>query len=297
LYLSTSNGVDNAHDKVLAPKAPALISLNKWTGKLAAREEERLSARLPHCQWSSPSLGRVGDKTLVFFGGGDGVCYAFEAQAHALEELVPFEKVWSYDCNPPHYKYCNGKLIPYYAGDKRKKNSPNKNDGKYLGPSEIIATPVFLNGRVYVAIGQDPAHGRGIGLLHCIEASLTGDITKTGCVWTYDGLDRSIGTVAVADGLVYALDVAGRLHCVDAETGKPYWVYESKGEAWGSPLVVDGKVFFGNQKGDLYIMAAGKKLRLLNKIRLGSPVYSTPVVAKGVLYVASQRYLWAVTKK
>jgi len=295
LYLSTSNGVDPSHSRVLAPEVPALVALDKRTGRLVGWENEHLSRRLWHCQWSSPSLGRVGGRDLVFFGGGDGVCYAFEAMDRVPPQPRPWVTAWSYDCNPPHYRFRNGKPIPYYDGDKRKKDSPNKNDGQYVGPSQIIATPVFHEGRVYVAIGQDPAHGRGKGLLHCIDASGRGDITKTGCVWKYDGLDRSIGTVAVADGLVYALDVAGRLHCLDARTGSPCWVYETKAEAWGSPLVADGKVFFGNQK-DFYIMAAGRQPRLLSRIRLGSPVYSTPVVANGVLYVASQHYLWAVAR-
>ena len=41
-----------------------------------------------HGQWSSPSLGRVGDRSLVFFGGGDGVCYAFEALATVPDKPV-----------------------------------------------------------------------------------------------------------------------------------------------------------------------------------------------------------------
>jgi len=127
------------------------------------------------------------------------------------------------------------------------------------------------------------------------QMTLDEKIAQLGCLWMYDGLDRSIGTVAVRDGLVYALDVAGQLHCVDAETGKPCWVYQTKAEAWGSPLVADGKILFGNQK-DFYILAAGREPRVLSKIRLGSPVYSTPIVANGVLYVASQHYLWAVSQ-
>ncbi|NUQ62055.1 MAG: PQQ-binding-like beta-propeller repeat protein [Pirellulales bacterium] len=295
LYLSTSNGVDKPHEKVLAPDAPAIVALDKRTGNLAALEAEHLSSRLYHCQWSSPSLGRVEDETLVFFGGGDGVCYAFEAISHATARPAPLKKAWSCDCNPPEYKYRDGVLIPYYLGDKRKAHSPNQNDGKYVGPSQIIATPVLDRERVYVAIGQDPAHGRGKGLLHCIDATKTGDITHTGRVWTYDGLDRTIGTATVADGLVYIVDVAGRLHCVDADSGEPCWVYETNSEAWGSPLVADGKVFFGTQK-SFYIMAAGREARLLSKIALGSPVYSSPIVANGTLYVASQRYLWAVKR-
>ena len=205
------------------------------------------------------------------------------------------KKIWSYDCNPQEYKYRDDKLIPYYEGDKRKSYSTNKNDGRYIGPSQLISTPVFYEGRVYVPLGQDPAHGRGKGMFHCIDASKTGDITKTGCVWTYDGMDRSISTVAIADGLLYVPDIAGRLHCLDAETGECCYVYEAKAETWGGPLVADGKLYLGTKK-QFFILAAGRQPKLLSKISLGSPVYSTPIAANGVLYVASQRYLWAVRK-
>mgnify|MGYP001765070140 CR=1 FL=1 len=85
--------------------------------------------------------------------------------------------------------------------------------------SEVVGTPVFLNNRVYVALGRDPEHGRGRGALHCIDATGSGDITKTGKVWSYQGLDRTLSTVSIADGLLYICDVAGRLHCLDADTG------------------------------------------------------------------------------
>jgi len=296
IYLSTSNGVNQAHDAILAPEAPAMIALDKRTGRLAARESDGISARLFHCQWSSPSLAKVDGKTLVFFGGGDGVCYAFEALAEAPESPVDLEKVWSYDCNPAEYRLRDGKPIPYYEGDKRKRYSTNKNDGNYLGPSQIIATPVFHAGRVYVAIGQDPAHGRGRGLLHCIDATKSGDVTETGRIWTYDGLDRSMATVTIADGLVYASDVAGRLHCLDADTGQVCWVRETGAETWGGALVADGKLYLGNKR-QFFILAAGREPKVLSELSLGSPAYSTPITANGVVYVASQRYLWAVAQE
>jgi len=293
LYLSTSNGVNHAHDRPMAPDAPAIIALNKRTGRLAAFENEGISKRMFHTQWSSPSLGKVGDKTLVFFGGTDGFCYAFEALDRMPAQPAALKKAWSYDCNPGEYRYRDGKPINYLLGDKSKKGSPNKGDGNYVGPSEVIATPVFYRNRVYVAIGQDPLHGRGKGLLHCIDATQSGDISRTGCIWKYDGLDRTIGNATIADGLVYIADFGGRLHCLDAETGKPYWVHETNSETWGTPLVADGKVYLGTQKA-LYVMAAGKEAKLLSRINLGSPIYSTPIAVNGVLYVASQRLLWAV---
>ena len=293
LYVGTSNGVDKSHERIVSPDAPALVAFDKRTGRLVATENEKICSRLFHCQWSSPSLGKVGDKTLLFFGGADGVCYAFETLDAVPEKPVHLKKVWSYDCNPPAYKFRDGKPIHYTDGDKRRRLSPNKNDGLYVGPSEIIATPVFHDGRVYVAIGQDPMHGRGRGMLHCIDASKTGDITETGRVWSYDGLDRTIAPATIAGGLVYIPDISGRVHCLDADTGKRQWVYETGAECWGGVLAADGKLFFGN-RAEFFVMAAGREAKPISRVPLGAPTYTTPIAANGVLYVASQQYLWAI---
>ena len=305
VYVCTSNGVDRDADagkqdefrKPPAPDAPNLIVLEKKTGRLVARDEEKIAPRLLHGQWSSPSLGKVGGRTLVFFGGGDGVCYAFEALSGVPDKPVTLKKAWSFDCNPPEYKaFGNLDLITHYCvGDRRRKDTLNKNDGSFVGMSEIIATPVFHNNRVYVAIGRDPEHGRGKGAMYCIDATRTLDITETGRIWSYKDLDRTLSTASVAEGLVYIADVAGRLHCLDADTGRCYWVHETKAATWGSTLVADGKVYMPTQK-YLWVLACGKEKKVLDKIDLGAPTWTSPVAANGVLYVASTRHLWAVRK-
>ena len=298
VYTATSNGVDTAHKKCTRPDAPSFIVLDAKTGRLVATDNEGLGHRLWHCLWSPPSMGVVNGQRLVFFGGADGVCYAFEAATKAEEKPFHLKKVWSYDCCPPNYRLRDGKPIDYYEGDARKNNAIYKAaaPGTYVGPCDIIGSPVFHEGRVYVAVGQDPAHKRGKGLLTCIDASKTGDTTKSGCVWTYDGIERTLGSVAISDGLLYAADLSGKLHCLEAATGKPLWVHESKLESWGTPLVADGKVFLGAGQ-FLLVMAAGREERPLGRISLGQPSYGTPVAANGTLYVASEKYLWAVQKK
>ena len=297
LYCTSANGVNHEHTFCLHPDAPSFIALDARTGKLLATDTEDLGHRMWHCLWSPPTIGVVNGKKLVFFGGGDGVCYAFEALKEAPDKPVHFKKVWSYDCVPPNYRdpTGDGKPFNYYIGDKRKKYTTNTDDGTFLGPSELIGSPVFHNGRVYCTIGQDPMHGRGRGLLNCIDATKTGDITHSGRVWTYDALERTISSVAISDGLLFATDLAGHVHCLDEKTGKPYWVYETKSETWASPLVADGKVYICTKK-NLVTLAAAKTQKVLSEIPLGSSAYSTPIVANGTLFVCSQSYLWAVQK-
>ena len=305
LYVTTSNGVDriitvpieeDAGRRCMAPNAPTLIVLDKRTGRFLAKDAAPTAANMLHGQWSSPSLATVQGRKLVFLGGGDGACYAFEALGGVPPEPVTLQTAWWVDCIPAEYRsYGDLKpLVHYTLGDKRRRDSINKlNDGTFVGTSEIIATPVCYQDRIYVAIGRDPDHGRGRGALLCLDATQSGDATATAKLWVYQGLDRTLSTVSIADGLLYIADVAGRVHCLDAQTGQVYWGYESKGRTIASTLVADGKVYLPNDR-HLEILAAGKSLKLLGQVSLGASSWSTPVAANGTLFVASNRYLWAV---
>jgi len=304
LYVPTSNGIDHlpgapldvdSSQQCLALDAPNLIVLDKRTGRFLARDTAPIAPNMLHGQWSSPSMGVVNGRKLIFFGGGDGTCYAFNALARAPKEPGTLKTAWWVDCDPPEYHVFSGMamIVHYCTGDRRRAGSANNNDGAFVGMSEIIATPVFYNNRVYVAIGRDPEHGRGRGALVCADATKTGDITKTGKLWTYQGLDRSLSTVSIADGLLYIADVAGRLHCLDAETGVVQWVYDTDGKTLGSTLVADGKIYLSTER-YLYILAASKEMKLLSKVNLGAPSWVTPVAANGTVYIASKNYLWAL---
>jgi outer membrane protein assembly factor BamB len=281
LFVCTGNGTDSTHRNIPSPRAPTLAALNKKTGSLAAVDDARIGPRVLEGSWSSPTLAKGGQRTLVILGGPDGVCYAFDASpVKPAREGEPgrLQKVWWYDCNPPAARF----------RDRAAVNFPSR-----LGPSEIVATPVFYKGRVYVAIGQDPRHGAAPGLLVCIDASGTGDVTDKARIWQYDKISRTLSTVSIADGLLYVADVAGRIHCLDADSGRPLWVFDTASLVSSSTLVADGKVYLGTEKGELWVLAAGRETRLLQKVSLGSPIHTTPVAANRVLYVATNRHLFA----
>lgn len=274
VYVNTSNGQDWTHSNIPSPNAPSLIALNKRTGEFLGEDDAKIGPRILHGQWSSPSTGNVNGRQLVFFGAGDGVCYAFDAKPVKEGEDSFLKKAWWYDCNPP---------------ERKKVRYPDAE-----GPSEINSTPVLWKNRIYVAVGQDPEHGEGVGILTCIDATKTGDITQTGKIWSYDKIHRSISTVSITpEGLLFIGDFSGYLYCFDAETGKLYWSHDMKAHMWGSTLVADGKVYVGDEDGDLTVLEASKEKKVLSETNLGAPIYSTPVVANGVLYVASNSHLFA----
>src|SRR3954470_5256324 len=205
VYACTSNGQDWTHSNIPSPLSPSFIALNKKTGEFMAEDDAHIGPRIFHGQWSSPSTAKVNGKTLVFFGGGDGWCYAFDPKPVKSEDTSVLKTVWKADCNPPEYKMRDGKPIRYPAPE---------------GPSEVNATPVFYKNRVYVATGQDPEHGEGVGHLVCLDATKTGDITKSGLLWDYKDIHRSISTVSIdpQSNLLFVGDFSGFVHCLDAET-------------------------------------------------------------------------------
>ncbi len=132
--------------------------------------------------------------------------------------------------------------------------------------------------------------------MYCIDATKRGDITQTGMVWHYDKIRRSISTPAIKDGIVYQADFSGFLHALDAKTGQVYWTHDLFAAVWGSPLLVDGKIYLGDEDGDVVIMQEGKTKKVISEINMGSSVYSTPVPAHGVLYISNSNQLIALAE-
>lgn len=279
LFVPTCNGVDWTHTNIPAPNAPSFIMLDKATGELKGEMDHVVSERVLHCSWSSAIHAKIKGKDQIIFAAGDGWMYGMAPETVKNEDdLDILKEYWRYDCNPPEYrKNSAGEPIKYTEFD---------------GPSENIATPILYDGLIYIAIGQDPEHGEGLGMLSCIDPSLEGDISGK-AVWTFKGIERSISTCAINNGLLYAADYTGRVFCLDAKTGKEYWNFDTKGHIWTSPLIADGKIYIGNEEGELFILAEGKELKELGSIEFPSPILGNVVTANGVLYVTTHSHLYA----
>ena len=282
IFVCTSNGQDWTHVNIPSPQSPSFIALNKNTGELVGEDEAGIGPKILHGQWTSPSIGVVNGKKQVYFGGGDGVLYALDTTPVKDGDSNFIKRVWWFDCVPPEYKKDkNGKAIKYPAAE---------------GPSEINATPVFYNDRVYVAVGQDPEHGEGVGRLLCIDPSKSGDVTASALIWDYKGIKRSISTVSIdpENGLLFIADFSGFVHCLDSKTGKLHWVHDMQAHMWGSTFVADGKVYVGDEDGDFVVLASSVEKKVISECNVGAPIFSTPIVANGLMYICSQTHMFVV---
>ncbi len=305
VYLLTSNGVDEAHLELPSPRSPSFIAVNKNTGEVVWEDNTPLDKVL-HGQWSSPAIGVINGRTQVYFPGGDGWLYALDGKTG--------KHIWKFDLNP--------KESQWELGGAGTRNA-------------VIATPVVYENSVIIAVGQDPEHGEGVGHLWRIDAtkadgrseeadvldisSELGEIGErgrpnpnSGVIWHYGGVDedgsvtgkrgrtiyrRTMSTVAIGGGLVFAADMSGFLHCVDFKTGKRYWEHDMFSGIWGSPMLADGKVFLGVEDGKLIVFEATKEKPVVIKeydTNNYSSIYSTPTFANGRMYLTDRTRLYAV---
>jgi len=260
LFVNTSNGQDESHVNIPSPKAPAIIAIDKNTGKLVW-EDNSVEDRILHGQWSTPAVGEVGGVMQVVHAQGDGWVRGYDA--------LTGKKLWEFDTNPKDSVWPKTR-------------------------NEVISTPVIYENVVYISNGQDPEHGEGVGHAYAIDATTRGDITQSGRLWHFDKIRRSISTAAIKDGLIYLADFSGFFHCLDLKTGQVLWTHDMFAAIWGSPMIIGDKVYLGDEDGDVVVVEHGRTLKIVSEQNMGSSVYSTVVPANGAIFVMNRNQLYAL---
>ena len=268
LVVSTSNGQNEGHTRVPSPRAPSLIAVDKHTGQVVWRAIGP-GGQVLHGQWSSPVAANVNGRMLVLYGGGDGWLRAYDAASG--------HEVWRFDGNPKDARWLPRPGV--------------------LSRSAIIASPVFADGRVFVAMGQSPGHGNGPSLLHAISPNGQGDVTGSRLLWTSREVGRVVGTPIVKDGLLYVGDLGGTVHCLDVATGAHVWTHETNEVIWGSLLLAGDRLYVGTEEGSMNVLRAGRRKELLARIEMDAPIYSPPALVGDSLYLATAERLYLIAAK
>jgi hypothetical protein len=104
--------------------------------------------------------------------------------------------------------------------------------------------------------------------------------------------------VPVAYGnLVFLWHDQGTVACFDAPTGRLHWREKVGGKYFGSPVRVRDRLYCMSREGQMVVIAAADKYKLLAKIDLEEPSHATPAIAGGRMYLRTESHLMSVGGK
>lgn len=157
-----------------------------------------------------------------------------------------------------------------------------------------VPTPVVSNDLVVLTSGSP----NKIAL--AIRAGGTGDVTGTSqLVWSYKKGTAYVPSPILYGDYVYLTTDRGLLTCLDAKTGKVE--YEGArvpvpATFSASPVAYEGKILMTSEDGETFVVKAGPKHEIIRTNSLGEPVYASPAIADGGIYIRGQRNLFAIGK-
>ncbi|MCA9062417.1 MAG: PQQ-like beta-propeller repeat protein, partial [Planctomycetaceae bacterium] len=277
ILVGTSHGVDpppaatEAFPPSAKPDIPSFIAVNASTGEVVWSDNAP-GANILDGQWSSPAWSVIGGIPQAVFAGGDGWVYGYDLRAIRGGRT---ELLWKFDCNPKQSVYM-------YSQSQGGRNN-------------LIATPVIVGNRIYIATGQNPERGDGPGIVWCIDGTRRGDISPTLVVHK----DRP--KTPLAARRLQSCDVNGGEQEIPNPNSGAVWSYtgrdldgngvlqweETMHAATGSVAVSDGLAVVADRSGLLHCLDAdtGDVLWIYDNL---AAISGTPLINKDQIYLGDE---------
>jgi outer membrane protein assembly factor BamB len=259
LYLQLIHGAMKLDDDTRTGK---VVKLDKSTGR-TVWEVDRVTDAAFECKhsYASPFLYRDESREFLVVHGADCIT------GHGLGDG---REVW-------RFGGLNGPTD----------TNPKPHDQTF----RFVASPGVVPGTIIV-----PTCKEGPTVALRVTDELVGDCSgKKGVVRWINTRSPDVSTPLVADGLVYLLHKDGKLQCVELDTGAEVYTQRTHtGQHRTSPLLVDGRIYFGSNDGWVTIVRAGRDFEILDSIDFGEAITASLLVADDVLYVRSYEALYAI---
>ena len=115
-------------------------------------------------------------------------------------------------------------------------------------------------------------------------------------VWTSRKLAAAYASPVVYKGKIYAATGIG-IACLDAATGQELW-RERLGTGFSaSPVIADDKLYVAKEEGDTSVVQLGETPKILANNSLKEPLLATPAIAKGAIYLRTEKHLYCIAAK
>jgi outer membrane protein assembly factor BamB len=126
----------------------------------------------------------------------------------------------------------------------------------------------------------------------------TGDLTNTPSVlWKYAKGTAYVPSPILYGNYLYLMTDSGLLTCLEARTGEVK--YEGgrvpvPAKFTASPVAFDGKILLTSEDGDTFVLKAGPVHEVLRTNSIGEPIYASPAIADGRIFIRGEKHLYCV---
>ena len=158
--------------------------------------------------------------------------------------------------------------------------------------SNAIPSPVANSEMAYLVAGF-PAK-----IAYAIKLGQNGDLTGTANVpWKYEKGTAYVPSPILYGDYLYLTTDRGILTCIDAKTGEVK--YEGgrtpiPATFTASPVAFENKILMTSEDGDTFIIKAGPKHEILGTNSVGEPVYASPAIADGRIFIRGEKNLYCI---
>lgn len=160
----------------------------------------------------------------------------------------------------------------------------------------VNATPLVVGNTVYCGHGEenqdDPTK---MGAFFALDATKSGNITKTGELWRNKEQFVSKGQPLFLDDRVYGIDESGMMYVNNAETGEPLSKKKLGTMGRGSAVYGDGKIYVADATGRWYIFEPdGDELKMIHSLRLNVDINGSPIISHGKVFLPTETMMYAI---
>jgi outer membrane protein assembly factor BamB len=158
--------------------------------------------------------------------------------------------------------------------------------------SHPIPSPVTGNGLVILTAGSQAKR------VLAIRLGGTGDLTdSSSIVWRHGKGTAYVASPVVHGGYVYLVSDGGVMTCLNVDTGEV--VYEggrvpAPSQIRASLVAFEDKLLVTSDDGTTFVIRAGPKFEVLATNKVEEPVWASPALSRGTIYIRGAEHLFAI---
>jgi outer membrane protein assembly factor BamB len=161
--------------------------------------------------------------------------------------------------------------------------------------SNAIASPLMGHGMIYISAGYPLKRTLAIKL----GASGELDSLDANIVWRYNKGSAYVPSPILYGDYFYIMTDRGMMSCLDAKTGK--LIYEGArlpmpATFTASPVAFDGKILLTSEDGDTFVIKAGPQHEVIATNSIDEPVYASPAISGGMIFLRGEKNLYCISK-